>query len=158
MTTAQVREGASQTAAQRGGHLKDRDRPLSDAQRDRFEDLLRRLTQERADIREAMVFALDNTECATEVRAALPAQMCLPCRGCVCWQPGSPTLTPPSCTWLGLLPSTGPSAGNSERAAARQPHEMTGVLWQLGLLAWLAGAGGPGSGSAECSILRQAAC
>ena len=34
----------------------------------RFEDLLRALTVERADIREAMVFALDNADCAAEVR------------------------------------------------------------------------------------------
>ena len=33
----------------------------------RFEDLLRALTLERADIREAMVFALDNADCAAEV-------------------------------------------------------------------------------------------
>ena len=32
----------------------------------RFEDLLRALTVERADIREAMVFALDNADCAAE--------------------------------------------------------------------------------------------
>ena len=63
-----LQEAAAQTAAQRGGHLKERDRPLSDVQRDKFEDMLRRLTQERADVREAMVFALDNTESATEVR------------------------------------------------------------------------------------------
>ena len=36
--------------------------------RGRFEDLLRALTVERADIREAMVFALDNADCAAEVR------------------------------------------------------------------------------------------
>lgn len=35
--------------------------------RRRFEDLLRALTVERADIREAMVFALDNADCAAEV-------------------------------------------------------------------------------------------
>ena len=56
-----------QTAAQRGGVSKDRDRPLSEVQRDRFEDMLRRLTQERADVGEAMIFALDHAECATEV-------------------------------------------------------------------------------------------
>ena len=66
MTTGQD-PNAAQTAAQRGGHLRDRDKPLSEVQRDKFEDLLRRLTQERADVREAMVFALDNVESATEV-------------------------------------------------------------------------------------------
>ena len=33
----------------------------------RFEDLLRALTVEKADICEAMTFALDNAECAFEV-------------------------------------------------------------------------------------------
>ena len=60
-------EATVQTAAQRGGILKDRDRPLSDVQRDRFEDMLRKLTQERSDVAEAMIFALDHAECATEV-------------------------------------------------------------------------------------------
>ena len=45
----------------------DKDRPLSELQRDRFEDLLRGLSAERRDIRTAMVFALDNAECAAEV-------------------------------------------------------------------------------------------
>ncbi len=36
----------------------------------RFEDLLRALTVERADIREAMVFALDNADCAAEAGAS----------------------------------------------------------------------------------------
>ena len=60
-------EATVRTAAQRGGLLKDRDRPLSEVQRDRFEDMLRNLTQERADVAEAMIFALDHAECATEV-------------------------------------------------------------------------------------------
>jgi hypothetical protein len=37
----------------------------------RFEDLLRALTMARPDICDAMVFALDNAECAGEVRRAL---------------------------------------------------------------------------------------
>lgn len=62
--------GAHQTAAQRGGEAtKDKDRPLSDLQRERFEDLLRGITCARPDICDAMVFALDNAECASEVRA-----------------------------------------------------------------------------------------
>jgi len=47
--------------------VQDKDRPLSELQRDRFEDLLRGLSAERRDIRTAMVFALDNAECAAEV-------------------------------------------------------------------------------------------
>lgn len=36
--------------------------PLSDLQRDKFEDMLRRLSVERADICAAMAFAMDNAE------------------------------------------------------------------------------------------------
>ncbi|DBA82509.1 TPA: hypothetical protein ACH3X2_000737 [Trebouxia sp. C0005] len=56
-----------QTAAQRGGEAKDKDKPLSDTQRDRFEDLLRSLTVERKDICDAMIFALDNADSAFEI-------------------------------------------------------------------------------------------
>ena len=38
----------------------------------RFEDLLRGLTVEKADICEAMTFALDNAECAFEVGQGMP--------------------------------------------------------------------------------------
>lgn len=50
-----------------GGEVLQRDRPLSELERDRFEDLLRQLTVERAAICEAMVFALDNADAAGEV-------------------------------------------------------------------------------------------
>ncbi|KAK9825189.1 hypothetical protein WJX81_005170 [Elliptochloris bilobata] len=69
--------GSHQTAAQRGGEVRDKDRPLPDVQRDRFEDLLRALTVERADIREAMVFALDNADCAAEVVEVLTDSLTL---------------------------------------------------------------------------------
>ncbi|KAK9797001.1 hypothetical protein WJX73_002827 [Symbiochloris irregularis] len=65
MTSAS--EQTHQTAAQRGGLQREKDKPLSDTQRDRFEDLLRSLTMERVDIRAGMVFALDNADSATEV-------------------------------------------------------------------------------------------
>eukprot|EP00891_Asterochloris_glomerata_P009463 jgi/Astpho2/9463/Aster-x1581 len=58
--------GPQQTAAQRGGELL-KDKPLPETQQDRFEDLLRALTLERADICDAMVFALDNSDSAYEV-------------------------------------------------------------------------------------------
>ncbi len=54
-----------------------RDRPLSDLERDRFEDLLRQLTVERAAICEAMVFALDNADAAGEVVDILAQSMSL---------------------------------------------------------------------------------
>lgn len=47
--------------------LQDKDTPLSDLQRDKFEDLLRGLTAERGAVRDAMTFALDHADCAAEV-------------------------------------------------------------------------------------------
>lgn len=43
------------------------ERTLTDAQRDEFEDMLRALTLERSQIKEAMGFSLDNAEAAGEV-------------------------------------------------------------------------------------------
>ncbi|XP_024543152.1 protein RRC1 isoform X1 [Selaginella moellendorffii] len=43
------------------------ERSLADAQRDEFEDMLRALTLERSQIRDAMGFALDNSEASGEV-------------------------------------------------------------------------------------------
>lgn len=40
---------------------------MTDPQRDEFEDMLRALTLERSQIREAMGFALDNADAAGEV-------------------------------------------------------------------------------------------
>lgn len=45
----------------------DQERALTDSQRDEFEDMLRALTLERRQIREAMGFSLDNSEAAGEV-------------------------------------------------------------------------------------------
>ena len=46
----------------------DKESQLSELARDKFEDLLRSLTAERAAVRDAMVFALDHAECAAEVQ------------------------------------------------------------------------------------------
>lgn len=45
------------------------ERTLTDSQRDEFEDMLRALTLERSQIKEAMGFALDNADAAGEVIA-----------------------------------------------------------------------------------------
>jgi hypothetical protein len=45
----------------------DQERTLTESQRDEFEDMLRALTLERSQIREAMGFALNNSEAAGEV-------------------------------------------------------------------------------------------
>jgi U2-associated protein SR140 len=45
----------------------DQERTLTEGQRDEFEDMLRALTLERSQIREAMGFALNNSEAAGEV-------------------------------------------------------------------------------------------
>ena len=50
------------------------ERTLTDAQRDEFEDMLRALTLERSQIKEAMGFSLDNADAAGEVTLLL----CLP--------------------------------------------------------------------------------
>ena len=44
------------------------ERTLTDSQRDEFEDMLRALTLERSQIKEAMGFALDNADAAGEVQ------------------------------------------------------------------------------------------
>ncbi|KAF6245152.1 hypothetical protein COO60DRAFT_1467710, partial [Scenedesmus sp. NREL 46B-D3] len=51
---------------------------LSDHDRDRFEDMLRGLTAERAAIAEAMVFALENADAATDVVEVLGEALTLP--------------------------------------------------------------------------------
>lgn len=43
------------------------ERTLTDSQRDEFEDMLRALTLERSQIKEAMGFSLDNADAAGEV-------------------------------------------------------------------------------------------
>lgn len=43
------------------------ERSLTDAQRDEFEDMLRALSLERSQIKEAMGFSLDNADAAGEV-------------------------------------------------------------------------------------------
>jgi U2-associated protein SR140 len=45
----------------------DQERSLTDNQRDEFEDMLRALTLERNQIKEAMGFSLDNADAAGEV-------------------------------------------------------------------------------------------
>jgi hypothetical protein len=47
------------------------ERTLTDSQRDEFEDMLRALTLERSQIKEAMGFALDNADAAGEVMLIL---------------------------------------------------------------------------------------
>lgn len=47
------------------------ERTLTDAQRDEFEDMLRALTLERSQVKEAMGFALDNADAAGEVKITL---------------------------------------------------------------------------------------
>ena len=49
----------------------EQERTLTDAQRDEFEDMLRALTLERVQIKEAMGFALDNADAAGEVMLLL---------------------------------------------------------------------------------------
>jgi hypothetical protein len=51
------------------------DRALSDLERDRWEDVLRGLTAERASIKAGMAFALDHAEAAAEVVEVLQVRV-----------------------------------------------------------------------------------
>lgn len=53
------------------------ERTLTDPQRDEFEDMLRALTLERSQIKEAMGFSLDNADAAGEVMHDVAAPSCL---------------------------------------------------------------------------------
>ncbi|XP_010922016.1 protein RRC1 [Elaeis guineensis] len=53
------------------------ERTLTDAQRDEFEDMLRALTLERSQIKEAMGFALDNADAAGEIVEVLTESLTL---------------------------------------------------------------------------------
>ncbi|XP_057865763.2 protein RRC1 [Cryptomeria japonica] len=55
----------------------DLERPLTESQRDEFEDMLRALTLERSQIKEAMGFALDNADAAGEVVEVLTESLTL---------------------------------------------------------------------------------
>ncbi|MQL93131.1 hypothetical protein Taro_025762 [Colocasia esculenta] len=55
----------------------EQERTLTDAQRDEFEDMLRALTLERSQIKEAMGFALDNADAAGEVVEVLTESLTL---------------------------------------------------------------------------------
>ncbi|GFS41957.1 RNA recognition motif (RRM)-containing protein [Actinidia rufa] len=55
----------------------EQERTLTDAQRDEFEDMLRALTLERVQIKEAMGFALDNADAAGEIVEVLTESLTL---------------------------------------------------------------------------------
>eukprot|EP01018_Ginkgo_biloba_P033999 Gb_18824 [translate_table: standard] len=55
----------------------DQERALTDSQRDEFEDMLRALTLERSQIKEAMGFSLDNADAAGEVVEVLTESLTL---------------------------------------------------------------------------------
>ncbi|KAH9291274.1 hypothetical protein KI387_043539 [Taxus chinensis] len=55
----------------------DQERALTDSQRDEFEDMLRALTLERSQIKDAMGFALDNADAAGEVVEVLTESLTL---------------------------------------------------------------------------------
>ncbi|WOK95045.1 protein RRC1 [Canna indica] len=70
------KESTSTFAAGRSRRV-DLERSLTDPQRDEFEDMLRALTLERSQIREAMGFALDNADAAGEVVEVLTESLTL---------------------------------------------------------------------------------
>jgi hypothetical protein len=60
------------------------ERTLTDSQRDEFEDMLRALTLERSQIKEAMGFSLDNADAAGEVMLMLGSLNLTSCRIVYC--------------------------------------------------------------------------
>ncbi|TVU32838.1 hypothetical protein EJB05_24597 [Eragrostis curvula] len=70
------REKESTFAAGRSRRV-EVERTLTDSQRDEFEDMLRALTLERSQIREAMGFALDNADAAGEIVEVLTESLTL---------------------------------------------------------------------------------
>ncbi|CAH9110859.1 unnamed protein product [Cuscuta europaea] len=72
----QEKEGGSTYAAGRSRRV-EVERTLTDAQRDEFEDMLRALTLERRQIKDAMGFALDNADAAGEVVEVLTESLTL---------------------------------------------------------------------------------
>ncbi|KZV25793.1 hypothetical protein F511_16657 [Dorcoceras hygrometricum] len=70
------KEAASTYAAGKSKRL-EVERTLTDAQRDEFEDMLRGLTLERSQIKDAMGFALDNADAAGEIVEVLTESMTL---------------------------------------------------------------------------------
>ncbi|KAL0903511.1 hypothetical protein M5K25_027897 [Dendrobium thyrsiflorum] len=71
-----VKESSSTYAAGRSRRV-EVERSLTDPQRDEFEDMLRALTLERSQIKEAMGFALDNADAAGEVVEVLAESLTL---------------------------------------------------------------------------------
>ncbi|KAK3147370.1 hypothetical protein QOZ80_3BG0281550 [Eleusine coracana subsp. coracana] len=70
------REKESTFAADRSRRV-EVERTLTDSQRDEFEDMLRALTLERSQIKEAMGFALDNADAAGEIVEVLTESLTL---------------------------------------------------------------------------------
>lgn len=66
-TIAAANAAANAPSAAKAAGRSAGERPLTDSEHDRFEDMLRTLTVERGDVREAMVFAMDNADAAAEV-------------------------------------------------------------------------------------------
>ncbi|RWR96892.1 protein RRC1-like protein isoform X2 [Cinnamomum micranthum f. kanehirae] len=70
------KESSTTFAAGRSRRV-DLERSLTDSQRDEFEDMLRALTLERSQIKEAMGFSLDNADAAEEVVEVLTESLTL---------------------------------------------------------------------------------
>ncbi|XAR71486.1 hypothetical protein NMG60_11028776 [Bertholletia excelsa] len=73
----ELEKDASSTYAAGRSRRLEQERTLTDAQRDEFEDMLRALTLERSQIKEAMGFALDNADAAGEVVEVLTESLTL---------------------------------------------------------------------------------
>jgi U2-associated protein SR140 len=70
-------KASTATYAARRTRRVDQERALTESQRDEFEDMLRALTLERSQIKQAMGFALDNSDAAGEVVEVLTESLTL---------------------------------------------------------------------------------
>lgn len=77
MKTPELEKESEPTYAAGRTKRVEQERTLTDAQRDEFEDMLRALTLERSQIKEAMGFSLDNADAAGEVVEVLTESLTL---------------------------------------------------------------------------------
>ncbi|XP_047316672.1 protein RRC1-like [Impatiens glandulifera] len=75
--TPELEKEAGTTYAAGRSRRVEQERTLTDAQRDEFEDMLRALTLERSQIKDAMGFSLDNADAAGEVVEVLAESLTL---------------------------------------------------------------------------------
>lgn len=77
LRTATLHSGTPCHPSCRAGGERDRERALTDLEREKLEDLLRRLRVEREDLETAMLFVLDHADSAAEIAQCLTDSLTL---------------------------------------------------------------------------------